>query len=280
MRVLAVLAAALISSACATHAPAPAAKPQAIMLSEETKEYSFVFQADSRVLEIPGLAETLIKEATEAKALLIKEAETKAGVTKEYPDFVARLPKDFLDAQLAYEAIWSRVADAGALASVRMDFYGYGGGAHPITDFDGRIFDKPTGKRLQIADLLTKPIAQTGIPDALCKAIAAEKKARDMPFDDAGDPISCTGPEPSVKLDGPIVFAASTAPGKSAGLRYLFGPYAIGAYVEGPYVIDVPAAAFITDVKPQYARGFGGDLDPNDPKDPAADMPYIGGGDR
>ena len=271
MRAPTALAAFFFCSACAaapkvTSPPAP----HPIMMKVETNDYSFVFEADQKVLEIPGLAETLHKEAAAAKAQLIKD-------NAEFRDAV---PNDPREVQLAYEAIWSRAADAGALASVRMDFYGYGGGAHPITDFDGRIFEKSTGKQLEIGALLNKPIAQSGIPDALCKAIAAEKKARDMPFEDAGDPIFCSGPDASVKLDGPIIFAESTIPGKSAGLRYLFGPYAIGAYVEGPYVIDVPGSAFIADVKPEFAAGFGGDFNPTDPQDPAADMPYIGGGDR
>lgn len=270
MRLLAAVSAVLALAACTTPQPPEAPARQSIMLKEETKQYSFVFEADSKVLEIPGLAESLREEASAAKAQLIKDN----------AEFRAALPNDPRDVQLAYEAIWARVADAGSLASVRMDFYGYGGGAHPITDFDGRIFEKTTGKRLSLSDLLNKPVEMSGIPDALCKAIEAEKKARDLPFEDAGDPITCTGPEPSVKFDGPIVFAASGEPGKAAGLRYLFGPYAIGAYVEGPYVIDVPASAFITDLKPEYASGFGGAFDPNDAKDPAADMPYIGGGDR
>lgn len=270
MRLLAAVSAVLALAACTTSQPPEAPAPQAIMLKEETKQYSFVFEADQKVLAIPGLAETLREEAADAKAQLIKDnAELRAS-----------LPNDPRDVQLAYEAIWARVADAGSLASVRMDFYGYGGGAHPITDFDGRIFDKVTGNRLSLKDLLNKPVEMSGIPDALCNAIEAEKKARELPFEDAGDPISCTGPEPSVPLEGPVVFAASTEEGKAAGLRYLFGPYAIGAYVEGPYIIDVPAAAFMKDVKPDYASGFGGAFDPNDPKDPAADMPYIGGGDR
>jgi hypothetical protein len=271
MRVLAALSALFMCTACETpKARDLPAAPQSLMLKEETQEYSFVFEAGPNVLEIPDFAHTLRQEAADAKAQLIKDN----------AEFRAMLPNDPRDVELAYQAIWSRAADAGKLASVRMDFYGYGGGAHPITDFDGRIFDKATGKRLSLGEILNKPVALTGIPDALCKAIEVEKKARDLPFEDAGDPIYCTGPEPSVQLEGPIVFATSTEAGKAAGLRYLFGPYAIGAYVEGPYVIDVPAAAFIKDVKPEYAAGFGGAFDPNDPKDPAADMPYIGGGDR
>ena len=270
MRLLAALSAFVVLAGCTTQKPLEPPTPQSIMLKEETKQYSFVFEADQKVLEIPGLADALRQEAAVAKAQLINDN----------TEFRTSLPDDPRDVQLAYEAIWSRAADAGSLASVRMDFYGYGGGAHPITDFDGRIFEKATGKRLSLSDLFNKPVQMSGIPDALCKAIEAEKKARDMPFDDAGDPISCKGPEPSVKLDEPVVFAASVEPGKAAGLRYLFGPYAIGAYVEGPYVIDVPAAAFIRDLKPEYASGFGGAFDPNDAKDPAADMPYIGGGDR
>lgn len=270
MRLLAAMSVVLAFAACTTPKATEPAPPQSIMLKEETKEYSFVFQADEKVTGIPGLYATLSKEAADAKAQLIKDN----------TEFRTALPNDPRDVQLAYEAIWARVADAGSLASVRMDFYGYGGGAHPITDFDGRIFEKASGKRLYLNDLLTKPAGQTGIPDALCKSIAAEKKARGMPFEDAGDPLTCVGADATVKLDGPVVFAASTMAGKSAGLRYLFGPYAIGAYVEGPYVIDVPAAAFIKDLKPEYASGFGGDFDPNDPKDPAADLPYVGGGDR
>ena len=45
-------------------------------------------------------------------------------------------------------------------------------------------------------------------------------------------------------------------------------PYAIGAYVEGRYVIDVPLKAFAADLKPDYAGGFGGDVSPDDPPDP------------
>ncbi|MET0546013.1 MAG: hypothetical protein ABWZ40_06860 [Caulobacterales bacterium] len=265
------IASAFLIVGCAS-APksAPASAPAPIAIKDETAQYSFIYEAPANVVSIPGLAETLNQEAAKARAQ--QQADNL--------EFRATMQDDPRDIQLAYEALWSRGADAGALTSVRMDFYGYGGGAHPITDFDGRLFEKASGKRLMLADLLTKPVAQTGLPDALCQAIAAEKKARDMPFNDAGDPIACKGPDANVPFDGPLVFAASTAPGKSAGLRFLFGPYVLGAYVEGPYVIDVPAAAFLADIKAEYAAGFGGDFDPNDPKDPAADMPYIGGGDR
>jgi hypothetical protein len=246
--VFAALAAPFLASACAPKAP-PAPPPPAITVKEESPDSSFIYMVPAEVTAIPGLSARLGEDMINVKGAFLKDV---ADFRKEFPDD----PRGPI--QLAYEAQWVKAGDAGPLTSVRMDLYTYMGGAHPTTDMQGLILQKSDGKELKLADLFAAPVDQTALPAELCKAIGAEKLERGMEALILDAQISCAGPDATVKLDGPVVFAPSTEPGKAAALRFLFPPYVIGAYVEGPYVIDVPAAAFQNSLKPEYRTAFGG----------------------
>lgn len=252
----AIAGAALLCAGCATLPDAEPAK--AFILKDEKPQYSFSYEAAADVMELPGLPGVVAKDAAKQHAQLIKD---NAQLRKDLPD-------DPRDVQLYYEASWTRAGDAGGLASAEMNMSAYGGGAHPITGFSSRIVDKSTGARLRLSDLFVKPVAETGLPAALCKGVADEKAARETPVDNLGEPLACDGKNPNVRMDGPVVFVTSTEAGKAAGLRFLFGPYEVGSYAEGPYVIDVPLTAFAKDLKPKYAAGFGGAPSPDDPANP------------
>jgi len=252
----AIAGAALLCAGCATLPDAEPAK--AFILKDEKPQYSFSYEAAADVMELPGLPGVVAKDAAKQHAQLIKD---NAQLRKDLPD-------DPRDVQVYYEASWTRAGDAGGLASAEMNMSAYGGGAHPITGFSSRIVDKSTGARLRLSDLFVKPVAETGLPAALCKGVADEKAARETPVDNLGEPLACDGKNPNVRMDGPVVFVTSTEAGKAAGLRFLFGPYEVGSYAEGPYVIDVPLTAFAKDLKPKYAAGFGGAPSPDDPANP------------
>jgi hypothetical protein len=55
-----------------------------------------------------------------------------------------------------------------------------------------------------------------------------------------------------------FVLAASAVPNKLGGLTFVFDPYAIGSYAEGPYEVTVPYDAIKGVIAPAYAGEFVG----------------------
>ncbi len=152
-------------------------------------------------------------------------------------------------------------AETAKLFSLMRTVSEFTGGAHPNAQFGAVLWDKSLKREIAAADLFVKPADFTALDQALCAAINAEKRRRDP----AAETVSLSGGDTwkcPRAMETPFVLAASTEPGKAAGLTFLVGPYVVGPYAEGTYEVDVPLSAFRALIAPAYAGEFGGGLKP------------------
>jgi len=169
----------------------------------------------------------------------------------------------------SFERSYSRTSlvDGRYVSVVRTD-YAYTGGAHPNTDIDTILWDDSVGKRISIRPFF-KETADNGptlkaLRTAAIAAVKADKKARGI--DDGGDIDWYKGVEPTLLKVGAVTLAASTEPGKSAGLDFHYPPYAVGPYVEGSFVVFVTWQTLKPYLSPQGSAIFAGNRPRDDSK--------------
>jgi hypothetical protein len=150
------------------------------------------------------------------------------------------------------------------------------GGAHPNHAIDTILWDTQAQKRISIRPFFTETgdngPAMKAIAEAAKLAVASLKIANDIPVGDedklpanitpaqylAKDTFINDGIKPSLLKLGPVTLAPSTEAGKSSGLTFHYGPYAVGPYVEGAYTAFVPWTAFRQYLSPDGVALFGG----------------------
>jgi hypothetical protein len=192
-------------------------------------------------------------------------AKNRADAAKEFKTS----PELFRDGRAwTFERSYTRASlVAGRYVSVVRTDYSFTGGAHPNTDIDTILWDDSAKKRISIRPFF-KETADNGatmkaMRAAAIAAVKAEKKARGI--DDAGTIDWYKGVEPKLLKIGAVTLATSTEPGKSSGLDFHYPPYAVGPYVEGPFVVFVPWQTLKPYLSPQGAAIFGGNS-PGEPK--------------
>ena len=87
-----------------------------------------------------------------------------------------------------------------------------------------------------------------------------------MPVEDPDKDEALASVKPDLTKIGGVALAPSAEAGKSSGLLFYFSPYAVGAYVEGSYVVFVPWTAFKTDLSPEGEAIFAGERLKDDDK--------------
>jgi hypothetical protein len=130
-------------------------------------------------------------------------------------------------------SLQSTVADR--YVSILRNEYAFTGGAHPNRGFETFLWDdqakKPISIRPFFTELKDNGPALTAILKAVIASLVEEKKERGTYFpEDLGWQ---TYIEPKLLKIGPVLLAPSTENGKSSGLEFQYGPYAVGAYAEG-----------------------------------------------
>lgn len=150
---------------------------------------------------------------------------------------------------------------ANRYVSVLRNEFAFTGGAHPNRGFDTFLWDdqakKPISLRPFFTELKDDGPALTAILKAVIASLVEEKKARGTYFpEDLGWQKYI---EPKLLKIGPVLLASSTEAGKSSGLEFQYGPYAVGAYAEGSYEAFVPWSALKPFLSPEGAAIFGGE---------------------
>jgi hypothetical protein len=144
---------------------------------------------------------------------------------------------------------------------VRTDYVSTGG-AHPDTSIDTVIWDERTRKRMSIRPFFVE--TADGGPTLSAMAVGAvaalrrEKKERGVDEKPGADWEKNVAPR--LRGIGAVTLAPSTEPGKSAGLTFHYGPYAVGPYAEGAYAAFVPWQRLRPFLSPEGAAIFAGDL--------------------
>ncbi|MGL4261789.1 MAG: PdaC/SigV domain-containing protein [Afipia sp.] len=150
---------------------------------------------------------------------------------------------------------------ANRYVSILRNEFTFTGGAHPNRGFETFLWDDQAKKPISIRPFFTElkdgGPALTAILKAVIASLIEEKKARDTYFpDDLGWQKYI---EPKLLKIGPVLLAPSTVPGKSSGLEFQYGPYAVGAYAEGSYEAFVPWSILKPYLSPEGVAIFGGE---------------------
>jgi len=150
---------------------------------------------------------------------------------------------------------------ANRYVSILRSEFTFTGGAHPNRGFETFLWDDQAKKPISIRPFFTELKDDGPALAAILKAVIAslieEKKARGTYFpDDLGWQKYI---EPKLMKIGPVLLAPSTEPGKSSGLEFQYGPYAVGAYAEGSYEAFVPWSILKPFLSPEGLAIFGGE---------------------
>jgi hypothetical protein len=250
---------AIIAAACvlalAGSASAQDAKPAATV---NTKSIEASVAIDDALKAYPGLYDNLLAEGRREMAKWRADADKDR---KEMPDI-------FKGRRYSFERTYSERSAIGRYVSVERTDYMNSLGAHPNHGTDIILWDSEARKRVSIRPFFKEtadggPTMQT-LAKAIRAALVTEKKARDIP--DADKDPGIDNVKPNILSIGGIALAPSTDKGKSSGLIAYFSPYAVGAYVEGGYIVFVPWTAFKDHLAAEGAKLFGGGRPADDAK--------------
>ena len=158
---------------------------------------------------------------------------------------------------------WSYSAKAGDVVSLIGEASEYTGGAHPNHRFDTHIA-RTTGAKIAFGDMLVaKRSPSPAMVIAICEALKTTKLAKIKSATILDEPIVCVGPDANAKTDDArIVLAPSNVADRFGGVYAYYEPYAVGAYVEGPYILTVQQEIFAEDLKPEFKALFGREAPP------------------
>jgi hypothetical protein len=265
-----IFVAALLSAACGPCAQTLAANdtPNKPQISIETKYVEISLTVDA---ELGNFAELFAGCLAEGKAWVDK---TNADAAAEWRDN----RKAFRGLQWFYQRSYDLRSVIGRYVSVVRSDEWFDGGAHPNQHADTILWDNVARKRTNIRALFTETADNGPTMSALAQAaklaVAAAKLAKGINgYDDdtpaaqdmtpeqeiAHDNFVKDGIKPAILEIGPLTLAPSTDTGMSSGLTFHYSPYGVGPYVEGPYTVFVPWAAFRQYLSPQGAALFGGE---------------------
>jgi hypothetical protein len=238
--------------------PAAAEEPPAFEF--RSKVVTTIVSLDATIKADAPLAANLLAEGKRWAEKYRHEAETEAKAS----------PELFRDGN-SWEFERHHTTDAviaDRYVSITRQEYSSTGGAHPNTVLDTILWDRTAGKRISIRPFFTELADRgptlTALRTAIIAAIEVQKKERGVDDSEGMDwPKSI---EPKLLKIGPVTFAPSTTPGKSAGLVFIYSPYSLGSYAEGSYEAFVPWESFKAFLTPEGAAIFGG-------KRPATDKP-------
>jgi hypothetical protein len=214
----------------------------------------------------PGLFDNCVAEGKAYAAQMRAQAE------KEHRDG----PAMFRDGMAwTYDRAYELRSAIGRYISVVRSDDTFEGGAHPNHVVDTILWDTQAQKRISIRPFFT----ETADDGPTMNALAAEAKLSVASVKIANgitagsddklpanitpaqylrkDTFISDGIKPTLLKLGPVTLAPSTEAGKSSGLTFHYGPYAVGPYVEGSYTAFVPWTAFRQYLTPESAAFCG-----------------------
>jgi len=253
------LAAAMIAAGLCRSALADDAVKPIAQIDNKAIEGSIVIDAPLKAY--PALYADL---ARAGKRELAKWAAEAANERKAHPD-------EFNDdRRWSFDRSYNLRSAIGRYVSVVRGDETYGGGAHPNHVIDTLFWDTQANRFINIAPFLNETKengpALTALAKAIRAALAVEKKARDITVADPDTDPELASVKPKLTAIGGIALAPSTEKDKSSGFSVYFSPYAVGAYVEGPYTVFIPWTAFRAHLSAEGVRLFGGERPPDDEK--------------
>lgn len=217
------------------HRPKPYTKlPGPLDFVQETTAAKVELTIDPKIAAFPLLSDRLYRDGV---------AELKAFAAQAAEDQQRLRAKGQPTRRYWRRLSWKLTAATPRLVSVRQTWIDDTGGAHASHGADGMLWD-PWEDRTVLRSELFRPGADVGRLDGvLCDAIKAQTSQL----------ARC----PSWR-DGDFVLAQSRAPGKAAGLVFLYDPRSLGPDVEGAAAVAVPVDRFRSELAPVWTDAFVG----------------------
>ncbi len=158
------------------------------------------------------------------------------------------------------DIVFREIQREGNVVSAMGREYSYTSGAHPNLNWQGLIAEADTGREISLHEFF---LPRVGVSPALaiaaCEEIRQAKLERIGEATIDGDDIDCANTSTRERIfEADLSLTASTEPDKFGGILFMFSPYEIGAYVEGPYTVVVDQEIFNLDLRPEYAALFDG----------------------
>jgi hypothetical protein len=229
--------------------PSPEAKPQPSpgrIEKLKTDLYEFEYSYPAQVSAIPGLKALLDDDLAKSRAEL--ETGSKADQVEAAKNAYPYRPH-------SSGAKWQVVADLPRWLSLSAELYEYSGGAHGMTFFDSRLWDREASVARAPADLFASRAALSRVlREPFCAALDKERAKR------RGEPVNRSSGDQFDECIDPVEHTLIL--GSSNGRTFdrigvLVEPYAAGAYAEGTFDITLPVTeAVMGAVKPSFRSAF------------------------
>lgn len=253
------LATLLLGSACdraeqtrAPGAPAAAAAASPLTFARDTPDARARLTLPAALSAYPALHGELYRGETRQLTGFLRAAAEDRGL-----ELRAGLqpPPHF------HEIVWSVAAETPRHLSLVREEVLYTGGSHPNMGLRALLIDRANQSEVQPAALFRPDADFDGLDRLLCNAVLAARRDRA-----AGAPLDAQAFDCPAWRSSAFALAPSTTPGKLGGLIFLFAPYEVGAYSEGPYDVVIPQASFAASLSPAVADEFSGSPRPTPPR--------------
>lgn len=225
-----------------------------------------LYAAKTQYVEVEVRIDNRLKAFRDLYAELAAEGKKFGAESKDETAAQWREDKSLFRNPYSFSRVYRLRASAGEYVSVIIDGSEFTGGAHPNHGSTTLLWERGKKARVDFKTLFKNTADNSADMQTLSKlildALAAEKKARDVPVE--MNDFWFAEWKPEFKNFGEPSLAPSTVAGKSSGVTFHFSPYAVGAYVEGDYVAFVPASALMPLLTPDAQKLFGGERPDSD----------------
>ncbi len=244
----------------ASAAPTPTASASATAhasgarsVEEETDDFLFAYAYPQEAGNIPDLAKLLDARADRLRAQLVEQsAQGRADARGN----------GFPFNKYSSAVAWEVVADTPAFLSLSAELTSYTGGAHGNYGFDSLVWDKSTGRVLQVGEFFTSIAAlEEVVGTRLCDLLNAERAKRRGA--NASDELAATAAASDdpfnscVPLSDTTLLLGSTNGRKFNRIGVQIGPYVAGPYAEGSWEFTLPVdAEVLAVVMPEFRDAF------------------------
>lgn len=186
---------------------------------------------------------------------LVQELEARKAKRAElFEEDIKAVGDDSPANNIESQADWKVKSETDRLIVLISSNYVYSGGAHGMFWSDAILWDKKDQKEVSFLDLFVdKEATKKAMMPAYCAMLDAERVAlrgEPTPKDDMFG--ECVDP-----FENGIVYPENLGADGYLRIGVALPPYAAGPYVEGEYILDIAAPAYITEgLKPEYSGLF------------------------
>ncbi|MGN6313162.1 MAG: RsiV family protein [Rhodanobacteraceae bacterium] len=192
------------------------------------------------------------------------------GFLQALPD--PRIFPEFANRQLQLRIDFRLAARTSAFTSIRETGFQDTGGAHPAPIDAAIVYDIHAQRPVPLDDLFARPDAAREALADFARAGITEKIMAQAPKPGEGSReaigewkanamrMIVEGTAPTQQNFANFIVRAGARPDDpSPGLRLVFPPYQVAAYVYGTQTVDVPARVFAAYLEPRYRAAFAAD---------------------